>query len=180
MLRVKFYFIFYQNDVLTNCECFDCFCVGLIYFSVLQQNRLRWACSVKEDNEANWVKKCMEYEVEGARSRGRPKKTWRERFCKKTVRHVNWTGRMPWIVIDGGGSFTRWCANSSYNSSYNSSLSEAGDNVLWWKHCKRFPNWPVFYIFSDYRCVITNLLFCQLLIYFTWLIGSLHPPSFPW
>jgi len=30
----------------------------------------------KEDND--WVKKCMEYEVEGARSRGRPKRTWRE------------------------------------------------------------------------------------------------------
>jgi len=28
----------------------------------------------------DWVKKCMEYEVEGAsvRPRGRPKKTWRE------------------------------------------------------------------------------------------------------
>jgi len=30
----------------------------------------------KEDND--WVKKCMEYEVEGARQRGTPKKTWRE------------------------------------------------------------------------------------------------------
>ena len=31
------------------------------------------------------MKKCMEYEVEGARPRGRPKKTWREiveRDCK--------------------------------------------------------------------------------------------------
>ena len=46
--------------------------------SVLQRNRLRWYGHVlrKEDND--WVKKCMEYEVEGARSRGRPKKTWRE------------------------------------------------------------------------------------------------------
>jgi len=26
----------------------------------------------------DWVKKCMEYEVEGARPRGRPKKTCRE------------------------------------------------------------------------------------------------------
>jgi len=26
----------------------------------------------------DWVKKCMEYEVEGARSRGKPKKTWTE------------------------------------------------------------------------------------------------------
>ena len=30
----------------------------------------------KEDND--WVKKCMEYEVEGPRPRGRPKRTWRE------------------------------------------------------------------------------------------------------
>jgi len=30
----------------------------------------------KEDND--WVKKCMEYEVEGVRPRGKPKKTWRE------------------------------------------------------------------------------------------------------
>ena len=29
-----------------------------------------------EDND--WVKKCMEYEVEGAKQRGRTKKTWRE------------------------------------------------------------------------------------------------------
>jgi len=47
---------------------------------VLQQNRLRRYGHVlrKEDND--WVKKCTEYEVEGAttRPRGRPKKTWRE------------------------------------------------------------------------------------------------------
>jgi len=30
----------------------------------------------KEDND--WVKKCMEYEVEGSRPRGRPKRTWSE------------------------------------------------------------------------------------------------------
>jgi len=30
----------------------------------------------KEDND--WVKKRMEYEVAGARPRGRPKKIWRE------------------------------------------------------------------------------------------------------
>jgi len=41
---------------------------------VLQQNRLRWYVLRKEEND--WVKKCMEYEVKGARPRGRPKKTW--------------------------------------------------------------------------------------------------------
>jgi len=30
----------------------------------------------KEDND--WVKKCMEYEVEDARPRGRQKRTWTE------------------------------------------------------------------------------------------------------
>ena len=30
----------------------------------------------KEDND--WMNKCMEYKVEGARPRGRPKSTWRE------------------------------------------------------------------------------------------------------
>jgi len=28
----------------------------------------------KDDDD--WVKKCMEYEVEGSRPRGRPKRTW--------------------------------------------------------------------------------------------------------
>jgi len=46
--------------------------------SVLQRNKLQWYGHVlrKEDND--WMKKCMEYEVEGARPRGRPKKTWKE------------------------------------------------------------------------------------------------------
>jgi len=52
--------------------------------SVLQQNRLQWYGHVlrKEDND--WMKKCVEYEVGGARPRGRPKKTWRDcgKDCK--------------------------------------------------------------------------------------------------
>ena len=36
----------------------------------------------------DWVKKCVEYEVEGARARNRSKKTWTEMW-KKTVKHVN-------------------------------------------------------------------------------------------
>ena len=30
----------------------------------------------KDDDD--WLKKCMEHEVEGSRPRGRPKKTWKE------------------------------------------------------------------------------------------------------
>jgi len=45
---------------------------------VLQQNRLRWYGCVLQKDDNDWVKKCMEYKVEGAMPRGRPKKTWRE------------------------------------------------------------------------------------------------------
>ena len=45
---------------------------------ILQQNRLRWYEHVLQKEDTDWVKKCMEYEVEGSRPRGRPKKTWKE------------------------------------------------------------------------------------------------------
>jgi len=44
---------------------------------VLQQNRLRWYGHVLR-KDGDWVKKCMECEVEGPRHRGRPKRTWSE------------------------------------------------------------------------------------------------------
>jgi len=40
----------------------------------------------KEDDD--WVQKCMEYEVEGPRPGGRPKRTWRE-VAERIVKHVN-------------------------------------------------------------------------------------------
>ena len=47
-----------------------------------------WACVAKEDSD--WVKKCMEYELKGARPRGRPKKTWKEIVEKDCqVRRLN-------------------------------------------------------------------------------------------
>ena len=33
---------------------------------------------LRKDDDDDWVKKCMEYEVEVSRPRGRPKRTWRE------------------------------------------------------------------------------------------------------
>jgi len=40
---------------------------------VLQQNRLQWYEHVLRKEDGDWVKKCMEYEIEGQRPRGRPK-----------------------------------------------------------------------------------------------------------
>ena len=45
---------------------------------ILQQNRLQWYGHVLRKEDTDWVKKCMEYEVEGCRPRGRPKRTWKE------------------------------------------------------------------------------------------------------
>jgi len=68
--------------------------------SVLQRNRLRLYGHVlrKEDND--WVKKCMECEVEGSRPRGRPKKTLRE-IVEKDCRARDLNTRMPWFVVEG-------------------------------------------------------------------------------
>jgi len=35
-------------------------------------------CSRYTRKDDDWVKKCMEYEVEGSRPRGRPKRKWKE------------------------------------------------------------------------------------------------------
>jgi len=45
---------------------------------ILQQNRLCWYGHVLRKDDDDWVKKCMEYEVETSRPRGRPKRTWKE------------------------------------------------------------------------------------------------------
>jgi len=54
---------------------------------VLQQNRLQWYEHVLRKEDSDWVKKCMEYKVEGARPRGRPKKTWRQDVHKDCQAH---------------------------------------------------------------------------------------------
>ena len=55
--------------------------------SVLQQNRLQWYGHVLQKEDNDWVKKCMEYEVEGARPRSRPKKIWTEIVEKDCQAH---------------------------------------------------------------------------------------------
>jgi len=58
---------------------------GVFYFVgiddislVLRHNRLRQYGHVLRKEDDDWVKKCMEYEVDGPRPRRRPKRPWRE------------------------------------------------------------------------------------------------------
>jgi len=63
-------------------------------------------CCVKK---TDWVKKCMKYEVEGARPRGRTKKTWTEivekdcHVCglnrKDAMDHSRWIKQI-WMIDD--------------------------------------------------------------------------------
>jgi len=39
---------------------------------------LQWYQHVLQKEGDNWVKKCMEYEAEGPRPTGGPKRTWKE------------------------------------------------------------------------------------------------------
>jgi len=55
---------------------------------ILQQNRLRWYGHVLRKDDDDWVKKCMEYEADGSRPRGRPRGP-RKRLFERTVKHVS-------------------------------------------------------------------------------------------
>jgi len=61
---------------------------------ILQQNMLRWYGHVLRKEDTDWVKKCMEYEVEGSRPRGRPEDV--ERGCAK---------RLPSTQFEQGGCY---------------------------------------------------------------------------
>ena len=43
---------------------------------MINKSRLRWFGRVAREDDSDWVKRCMTWEVEGIRQRGRPKKTW--------------------------------------------------------------------------------------------------------
>ena len=52
--------------------------LGIGDIILLQQNRLQCYGHVLRKESTDWVKKCMEYEVESSRPRAGPKRTWRE------------------------------------------------------------------------------------------------------
>ena len=66
----------------------------------LQQNRLRWYGHVLRKEGDDCVKKCMEYEVESPRPRGRPKRTGRE-VVEKDCQACKLNQEVR-IVADGG------------------------------------------------------------------------------
>ena len=43
---------------------------------MIKKSRLRWFRHVERKDDNDWVKRCITWEVEEIRQRGRPKKTW--------------------------------------------------------------------------------------------------------
>jgi len=77
-MQLSFLFIYYHYaTLLVSKELRERLGIDDIAL-VLQQNRLRWYGHVLRKDDDDWVKKCMEYEVEGPRPRGRLKRTRRE------------------------------------------------------------------------------------------------------
>ena len=48
----------------------------LMMIEMMKKSRLRWVGHVERNDDNDWVKRCITWEVEGIRQRGRPKKTW--------------------------------------------------------------------------------------------------------
>ena len=75
---------------------------------VLPQNRLRWYGHLLQTDD-DWVKKCMEYEVQGPRPDGRPKRTWREvvrEDCQ--ARKMNRQDRWKWRKMVKDIRWSEW------------------------------------------------------------------------
>ena len=75
--------------------------VGLeLFTTVIRSGRLRWYGHVMRKGDEDWVKKCMEYRVEGRRPLGRPRRTWLESvevdMAKLEIDKKDVHGRKKW------------------------------------------------------------------------------------
>ena len=62
----------------------------------IRGGRLRWYGHVMRKGDEDWVKKCMEYRVEGRRPIGRPRRTWLE-SVKRTWQNLRSTEKISMI-----------------------------------------------------------------------------------
>ena len=51
--------------------------LGIDYVSdLVRRSRLRWCGNVERKDDQQWVKKCMDFKVDGSVGRGRPRMSW--------------------------------------------------------------------------------------------------------
>ena len=57
----------------------------------MRGNRLRWLGYVLRKESDDWVRRCMDYELDGKKPRGRPEKTWKDVVEKNMrARGLSW------------------------------------------------------------------------------------------
>ena len=78
---------------------------------VVRHGRLRWFGHLERKNEEDWVSRCREFEVAGAKSRGRSRKTWSEcvktDLCSLGLNKERAQDRVEWRRLIGGNRPTR-------------------------------------------------------------------------
>ena len=100
----------------------------------------------------DWVKKCMEHEVEGSRPRGRPKKTWKEVVREDCQAHKlnkeDATDRCKWRKMTKEARWSGWVW--------------VGECFFWYRPTRVVP---------DQRLLNGRLFYCQLTVCFTHLLS---------
>jgi len=48
----------------------------LLVSLIIKNSKLRWFRHVERKDDSDWVKRCITWEIEGIRQRGRPRETW--------------------------------------------------------------------------------------------------------
>ena len=85
---------------------------------IVQQNRLRWYGHVLRKQDIDWVKKCVQYKVEGSKPRDITKRTWREVVQKDCQAHNlnredvmdrgRWKKLIDWMMVQMVGGCFFW------------------------------------------------------------------------
>src|SRR5678816_1038606 len=85
---------------------------------LVKRGRLRWFGYVELKNKENWVSACKDMKVDGARSRGRGKKTWMECIVSDMksfgLRREDAQDREIWKAKIAGNRLTRTCADMKH------------------------------------------------------------------
>jgi len=85
---------------------------------IVQQHRLRWYGHVLRKQDIDWVKKCVQYKVEGSKPRDITKRTWREVVQKDCQAHNlnredamdrgRWKKLIDWMMVQMVGGCFFW------------------------------------------------------------------------
>ena len=66
---------------------------------LVRRSRLRWFSHVVRKDDQQWVKKCMDFKVDGSAGRGRPRKSWLECVNDDMTKLKKFGLKKKWYMI---------------------------------------------------------------------------------